>query len=308
VYVLKIFSRKWILFTIFIGLMMALFVWLGFWQLDRLDQKRTYNATLAERWRQEPFDLSSEQLPADWDDFEYRRVTAEGRFDYANQLVLKSQVYRDAVGVALITPFVMEDNRAVLVARGWVPLDRSAPQFWPELEEPAGEPMIGLLRPSQTQPNGESSTPPATAQTEWYRIDIPAIQAQMPYELEPVWLQQLPEAARPIDALPVREEPMALDASNHMSYAVQWFSFAIISAFGYIMFVRFRERQSALALHKPTPAGLSDVIQDDPVEPNEPAIALAGSLPDVGSANPGYPDADETHLTAAEEKVPALYP
>jgi surfeit locus 1 family protein len=264
VYILKIFSKKWILFTIFIGLSMALFVRLGFWQLDRLDQKRTYNATLAARWQQEPFILSSEQLPADLSELEYRRVTAEGYFDYDNQLVLKSQVYRDAVGVALLTPFVMEDNRAVLVARGWVPLDRSAPQFWPEMEEAVDAPMIGLIRPSETLPNGAQSTPPASPQTEWYRIDIPSIQAQMPYQLEPVWIQQLPEAARPVDQLPVREEPMALDSSTHMSYAVQWFSFAIIAGFGYIMFVRFRERQSALALRNPTP-----VPDDDHAESAE---------------------------------------
>lgn len=261
-FIFKIFSKKWILFTIFIGLSMALFVRLGFWQLDRLEQKRTYNATLSARWQQDPFNLSREQLPVDLSELEYRRVTAEGYFDYDNQLVLKSQVYRDAVGVALLTPFVMEDDQAVLVARGWVPLDRSAPQFWPELEEPVGAPVIGLLRPSETLPNGAQSTPPASAQTEWFRIDISAIQAQMPYQLAPVWIQQLPESARPVDRLPVREEPMALDASTHMSYAVQWFSFAVIAGFGYIMFVRFRERQSALALHNPTSAPSVDVAEN----------------------------------------------
>ena len=37
---------------------------------------------------------------------------------------------------------------------------------------------------------------------------------------------------------------MALDATTHMSYAVQWFSFAVIAGFGYVMFVRFKERQA----------------------------------------------------------------
>ncbi|MCB0150364.1 MAG: hypothetical protein KDE01_22290, partial [Caldilineaceae bacterium] len=111
-----------------------------------------------------------------------------------------------------------------------------------QLEEPAGAPVLGLIKPSQAPPNGQPSTPPATPQSEWFRIDIPAIQAQMPYALEPAWIQQLPETGRPIDKLPIREEPMALDEGNHMSYAVQWFSFALIAGFGYIMFVRYRER------------------------------------------------------------------
>ncbi len=250
-YILKIFSKKWILFTLFVVGMMVLFVYLGFWQLDRHAQKRAYNTLLAERWHQEPFDLNQETLPDDLSKLEYRRVTATGYFDYANQLVLKSQVYRDAPGIVLVTPFVFADGRAILVARGWAPGEYSAPQRWPELEEPAGAPMIGLIRPSQSPPNGAASTPPATPQTEWYRIDIPAIQAQMPYQLAPAWIQQLPEAGRPLDRLPVREEPLTLDEGNHLSYAVQWFSFAVIAGFGYIMFVRFRERQAALALRNP---------------------------------------------------------
>lgn len=262
-YVLKIFSKKWIIFTVFVALLIAMFVRLGFWQLDRHDQKRAYNTLLAERWRQEPFNLNRESLPADLDALEYRRVTADGRFDYANQLVLKSQIYRDAPGIVLVTPFVMEDNRAVLVARGWVPSDRSAPRFWPEMEEPASAPMIGLIRPSQAPPNGETAPPPATPQTEWYRIDIPAIQAQLPYKLESAWIQQLPEAARPLDRLPVREEPMALDEGNHLGYAVQWFSFAIIAGFGYIMFVRFRERQAASPLRN------HEEVDAAPVEPGQ---------------------------------------
>jgi surfeit locus 1 family protein len=292
VFILKIFSKKWILFTIFIGLSMALFVRLGFWQLDRLEQKRTYNATLAARWQQDPFNLSREQLPADMSELEYRRVTAEGYFDYENQLILKSQVYRDAVGVALLTPFVMDGNRAVLVARGWVPLDRSNPQFWPEMEEPADAPLIGLIRPSETLPNGAQSTPPASAQTEWFRIDIPAIQAQMPYALEPVWIQQLPEAARPVDQLPAREEPMVLDESTHMGYAVQWFSFAVIAGFGYIMFVRFRERQSALALHNPTSTSDGADAEDG----KSGSQALPTSNAELLDAN------EERQAAAADEK------
>jgi surfeit locus 1 family protein len=162
---------------------------------------------------------------------------------------------------------VLAENRAVLVARGWVPFDRSAPQFWPELEEPAGAPLLGLLRPSQTTP-GEG---PSTPQAEWYRIDISAIQQQMPYQLEPVWLQQLPEPARPPDRLPIREEPTALDSGTHLAYAVQWFSFAAITGFGYIMLVRFRERRLVAAPHTPHPA--ADADDGESADPQTPALA-----------------------------------
>ncbi|MBK8795577.1 MAG: SURF1 family protein [Anaerolineales bacterium] len=299
-YILKIFSKKWIFFTIFIVLSMAMFVWLGFWQLDRHAQKRSYNALLAERWQQTPFDLNQESLPENLDALEYRRVTGEGAFDYAHQIVLKSQVYRDAPGIVLVTPFVLEDNRAVLVARGWVPSELSAPQSWPAVEEPAGAPMIGLIRPSQAPPNGQLSTPPAAPQTEWYRIDIPAIQAQMPYSLETAWIQQLPEPARPLDRLPVREEPMALDEGNHLGDAVQGFSFAIIAGFGYIMFVRFRERQAALGLRNPDAATMGAEATLAPT-PGDEAVSDAPLL----DADP-MPNGD-VRATTEDEAVATLH-
>ena len=306
-YVLRIFGKKWIFLTILVAAIMVLFVRLGFWQLDRFDQKRTYNATLATRWQMAPFDLGVEQLPDDLDEMEYRRVTAQGSFDYANQLVLKGQIYRNAPGNVMVTPFVMNDGRAVLVARGWVPSDRSAPQFWPELEEPADAPMIGLIRPSQAPPAGQPSTPPAAAQTEWYRIDIPAIQAQMPYALAPVWVQQLPEMARPLDRLPVREEPTALDATTHMGYAVQWFSFAVITGFGYIMLVRFRERQAALALRNPAQAVSGEEVHAFAYTPTitpENAEDSARSADGVSHDEPTAENQSAAEKQNTDEKVP----
>ena len=85
---LKLFSKKWIFFTVVVALMMALFVRLGFWQLDRYEQKRAYNALLAQRWAQEPFNLSREPLPADLKEMEYRRVTADGKEGHLNLFVV----------------------------------------------------------------------------------------------------------------------------------------------------------------------------------------------------------------------------
>ena len=81
-YALKIFSRKWIFFTILVVLGMIGLVRLGFWQLDRMQQKVAYNTTLAERWRLEPYDLNTQALPADRTELAYRRIQAAGEFDY----------------------------------------------------------------------------------------------------------------------------------------------------------------------------------------------------------------------------------
>ncbi|MEZ4620846.1 MAG: SURF1 family cytochrome oxidase biogenesis protein [Caldilineaceae bacterium] len=85
--------------------------------------------------------------------------------------------------------------------------------------------------------------PPTEPQIDWFRIDIDAIQQQLPYELLPVFVTQLPEPGRGYDALPAREIPFEITEGNHFSYALQWFTFALILGFGYIQYMIYSERR-----------------------------------------------------------------
>jgi len=237
-----IFSRNWIIPTVIVVLGMILLAWLGVWQWDRMLQKQAYNTMMAERWRMEPFDLTQNVLPADLSALEYRHIQAKGEFDYANQILISNQVYNSTAGYIVVTPFVLGDNRAVLVARGWLSAQQATPDQLALLEEPPDAPMIGLIRQSQAPRTGDS-TPPAVAQREWYRIDVPAIQGQMPYRLDPAFIEQMPEQDRPFDQAPIRQEPPMLDDGNHLSYSIQWFTFALVLGFGYIMLVRQQTRK-----------------------------------------------------------------
>jgi surfeit locus 1 family protein len=267
-----IFSKKWIVPTILVVLGMVLLVRLGYWQLDRLQQKRDFNVMMAERWRSEPYDLTTQALPADpagMQDLEYRRVAAQGEWDYDHQILISNQTFQGTAGYVILTPLVLGDNRAVLVARGWIPADQAEADQLAQLVETSVAPMVGLARKSQGLPGGGVSTPVAAPQREWYRIDVPAIQGQMPYKLEPGYLEQLPEEGRAYDALPIRAEPIALDEGNHLSYAIQWFTFAVVLGFGYIMLVRQRTRLAAGLIKPSGPVGLAPDMPDT----NEPILA-----------------------------------
>jgi surfeit locus 1 family protein len=271
-----IFSKKWIIPTILVVLGMVMLVRLGFWQLDRLQQKREFNTMMAERWRSEPYDLNSQALPADpagMQELEYRRVAAQGRWDYDHQILINNQTYQGTAGYVVVTPLVLGEDRAVLVARGWIPADQVEPAQLAQFDEPAAAgtsgPIVGLARKSQAMPGGAVSTPVAAPRREWYRMDIPAIQGQMPYALEPGYLEQMPEEGRAYDAMPIRSEPMALDDGNHLSYAIQWFTFALVLGFGYIMLVRQRTRLAAGLIKPPGPT----LAVPDMPDTNEPILA-----------------------------------
>jgi len=264
---LKLFSRRWWLPTVIILLGMALLAWLGFWQLDRLAERRAFNSRVAAQWKVEPFNLNRETLPGDIEALAYRRVQVQGRFDYANQIVLKNQSFNGTPGVHLVTPLVLENGQAVLVARGWVPYEQSKPEAWPPLQEPADGPITGFLQESQTVAGAEL---PASPQTEWFRVDVGAIQRQMPYELLPAFVYWLPEPGRAYSQLPVREEPIELSEGNHLSYAFQWYIFALILGFGYVQLVRQQERRTASpAATVPLPNRSDDNQVDLPTLPHQ---------------------------------------
>lgn len=73
-------------------------------------------------------------------------------------------------------------------------------------------------------------------------MDISAIQAQIPYELLPVYVVQKPPLEN--ESLPYRSAP-EFDHYNgpHLGYAIQWFAFALMSGIGYVRYVRVSSDQ-----------------------------------------------------------------
>jgi surfeit locus 1 family protein len=237
----KMFRRQWWLMTLIVVSAVVFCIWAGFWQLERRDYKRQLNARMAEQWQLAPFDLNRTPLPVDLAELEYRRVEVQGTFDYERQIILKNDTRNQTPGVNLITPLVLEDGRAILVARGWLSLDKAAPELWRDYDEPAGTRIVGLIQESQQLPGAARPTAP---QSEWFRVDIDAIAVQLPYELLPAFVAMLPEPGRNFYQLPVRTEPPTpYDEFMHVGYTVQWFAFAAIFGFGYIQFLIYDERR-----------------------------------------------------------------
>jgi surfeit locus 1 family protein len=72
-------------------------------------------------------------------------------------------------------------------------------------------------------------------------VDIPAIQAQVPYELLPVYLLQVPPEGNATQ-LPYRAEPeVDLSDGPHLGYAIQWFIFSLILGIIYVRYVNKKE-------------------------------------------------------------------
>src|SRR5882672_3490031 len=78
------------------------FMRLGFWQLSRLSQRQTLNTELASRAVDSA--AAVPQLPTDTANAHYRRVSVQGAYDYANEIVLTLRSRDGSPGVNVVTP------------------------------------------------------------------------------------------------------------------------------------------------------------------------------------------------------------
>jgi len=234
-------SRRWWWTTLLIIAGMVLLAWLGFWQLDRLDQRRSSNAQLIQQLNSSPINLNREQLPVELENLEDRLALVSGSFDFSSQVLLTQQNWQGRPGVHLITPFLVDGlDEAILVNRGWIPAREAATGDLARFNDESSADVEGVIRLSDSISDVQSGL--NAPKQEWYRVDVAAIESQMPFALMPVYLEWLPEG---LDLeLPYRaEQEIDLSEGSHLSYAIQWFLFATVLGVGYLALILQREKR-----------------------------------------------------------------
>jgi surfeit locus 1 family protein len=228
---------------------------LGFWQLDRLDQRRGLNAAVAARVDLPPIAVTSP--PSDTAGLPYRPVHVEGEYEAARTIVLAGRSHRGVPGVHLLTPLHLASGAGtVLVNRGWVPSPDAATVELAEFPpEPGRVRVNGLAMPytggeDRVARRAVGAGDVGGFRHVWYRLDRPGIASQFPYPLLELYVQALPAEAS--GGLPLRLPPPALDEGSHLSYAVQWFSFAGVFLIGWLILLL---RRGAADPGQPAPAG-----------------------------------------------------
>lgn len=217
----------------------AVCVRLGIWQLHRLSERRAYNASVRLGLAQAPVPLPSlPQARYDPGAVTYRRVEVSGTYDSDRQVVLYGRSLNEQPGSHVLTPLVTEDARAILIDRGWIPIEIDPAD--PRAGAPGGPVTVaGVLFPSEGDPPG---APPASVDAEASRtvsrVDLAGIQKLVPDALYPEYL--LLQSQQPPQPGPLPEPGTLPELSEgpHLSYAIQWFSFAAIALVGCAILVR----------------------------------------------------------------------
>lgn len=256
----RLLSARWIVGHLIVLAVCVGCVLLGFWQLDRLDERRTSNAIREARYADEPLPVSEliDQAGAHFDSLQYRRATATGVFDSSREVLIRSQVVNGQPGYDVVTPLEMGNGETIAINRGWVPLEFDTVPVT-VAPPPDGETTVtGVLHLSQQ--GGPLN--PSQDGTTFSRIDLDVIADRFGVDLAPLYLEvtgdqqvtQLPVPAAP---------PVFTDEGSHLGYAIQWFSFALVGIVGYGFLLR-------RAVRRGSDDGSREVVDDfDAREPGQ---------------------------------------
>ncbi len=209
----------------FVAIFLPLTIWLGFWQLDRAEQKREILADQAERIQMasvQHIDLDSTE------DLHLRRFAQQVVFDPQRWFLLENRVRNGRTGYEVLNLAQPVDQDIWLVInRGWVPASLNRDEL-PTVQIP-DEPV--LIRGYFYQPDDD-----------FYRLGGgPTWSGKWPERLQHADLEEI-ESRLSEDAplLPFRlrlstDDSLAYEAqweivnqmpAKHTGYAVQWFAMA----------------------------------------------------------------------------------
>jgi surfeit locus 1 family protein len=217
-------------FTALTLVMLVALVWLGTWQLQRLQWKLGLIAQVNRN-----LILPSVTLEAALrlgKDAEYRRVAVSGRFDHRQE----AYVYGLLDGVPVyhvVTPLILADGRALLIDRGIVPEKLMNPARRRTGQLSGEVRVVGVWRPG-VRP-GLFTPNPDLARRLWFARDVASIAAA---DHRPVVAPVLVEAdatANP-GGWPEGGHTVVTFRNEHLQYAITWYGLAAALIGIYIAF------------------------------------------------------------------------
>jgi len=197
---------------------------LGFWQLDRAEQKKNLLAQYGGSQERTILQLEADLKSAAG--LNYQSAVVAGHYDNGHQLLLDNRTHAGQAGYQVLTPFVIRDSQvAVLVNRGWIRMGDRRDQL-PDVVVPEDRRRIsGRLKvpPEKVFMLGKED-PRQGWPWRIQRIRIEALSAELGRPLLPVVL--LLDAEQPDGYVRQWQPLVGFGPERNIGYAIQWFGLA----------------------------------------------------------------------------------
>lgn len=221
--------------SLFTALMLPLLVSLGFWQLQRAEEKSALAQAYARQQAmpaESPARLASLEAPQ----LAYRPALAAGRFDPERYFLLDNKTRNGRFGYEVLHVFRLDEGGSILVNRGWIAGD-PARQVLPSVAavpEPVSitghiyvAPGTPYLLAEQVLTDGW----PKRVQAVEMPLLERAVEAEIDGSLFPYPLRLDPDQA---GALDIDWQFINVSPAKHTGYAVQWFTMAAVLVLIYL--------------------------------------------------------------------------
>ena len=218
-------SLRFILPSILITATFAFLVSLGFWQLDRADEKRGIEASIKQA------NTGSVELIRKEEGLqskEYYEVRLQGKYLSDKQFIYDNQIVDQVSGYYVLTPYALEgQSKSILINRGFIP--------WNGRRDKLADIVIGQ---ETREIKVQISKPIKRMELKPSEVSI-----QFPALIQSIDLQDMADRAK-IDFSSViglldasasngfirKWEPYTGSIEKHIGYAVQWFLMALVLA------------------------------------------------------------------------------
>jgi len=208
------------------------FVFLGVWQIERAAHKEGLLQAFNSEQESPPIRLTS-QSP-DWS-----RVFVDGIFDSSRQILIDNQIHKGKVGYKIFTPFRFDDNKIVLVDRGWISQGQSRSDL-PQLNilEKKSRIIATVTSPEQGVLAGSE-----LLTNEWPRVSqtkaVEVIASAFKEPILDIVLVLDPGSSQITEFIQIK--PFAITPVKHYGYAMQWFTMSIV-LLGMFLYALKREK------------------------------------------------------------------
>ncbi|MET9389454.1 SURF1 family protein [Streptomyces sp. NPDC006624] len=248
-------SRQWVILTLVALLLIPTMIRLGIWQMHRYDERTARNQRVADALAAKPVPVETLTGPGHTvtSAERYRTVTATGRFDAEDEVVVRRRTNSDdKVGYHVLTPFVLGDGKVLLVNRGWIPADRAGQTATPKIPAPpAGELTIkGRLMPDETTEASGIKNLQGLPDRQIMLINSEQEARRLDARVLGGYLAQTAPEPRG-DTPELLGNPGKEDAALNYAYAVQWWLFAAAVPVGWVILARREARDRAQASAAP---------------------------------------------------------
>jgi cytochrome oxidase assembly protein ShyY1 len=219
------FTINWkvVIFTL---LFFPLLIRLGFWQLQRAEEKRTIQQLVEQQQELPPQPV--EIILTDVEDDSqvlYRHALNLGLFDQKHYWLIENRTLNGKNGFEVVTPFNLMSGHTILVNRGWVAGTGYRDQL-PLINTPTEELIIKgqLVKPSVNQLLIGEVKPLGDWPRVILQMDVDVMEKELGRPLLPWILQVDAESAY---AFQTNWTVMNASVSKHLGYAYQWFAMAL---------------------------------------------------------------------------------